>query len=115
MEDLENMLKRQVRYWCFRFRTETEEDGATADDAPKGLRERFEEMEWFQGWSKFGITWDVHDEDPFRIIPLKISLQDQWNAVIEKKVPELVKDESHVEKITKKKKAKKKTIKKGKK
>lgn len=110
--ELERMLRRKVRYWCFRFKTETEEDGANADDAPEGLRERFEGMEWFQGWHNFGNTWDVHDEDPFRIVPLKKSLVDQWDSVIEKKVPELVKVETHNDKITKKKKAKKKTKKK---
>jgi len=110
------MTRRQLRYWLFRFKTETEEDGVSAEGSPEGLREKFEDMEWFQGWANFGITWDVHLEDFHRIIPLKKSLAEQWDEILEKTVPELVKDETHVEKITKKKakkKAKKKTIKKG--
>jgi len=109
---LDEMTRRQIRYWLFRFRTETEENGASAEGSPEGLREKFEDMEWFQNWENFGITWDVHDEDFFRIVPLKQSLSDQWNRVLEEKVPELIKDETHNEKITKKKtkkKSKKKT------
>lgn len=110
--NLDDLPRRKVRYWLFRFRTELEEDGANADDAPEGLREHFEGLEWFQGWGKFGFTWDVHEEDKFRIVPLHASLHDQWNKTIEEKVPELVKVETHNDKITKKKKASKKKAKK---
>lgn len=104
---LDDMTKRQVRYWLFRFKTELEDDGASASDAPRGLRKLFEGMEWFQGWNNFSVTWDVNHEEPFRIIPLKVSLDEQWNKTLEEKVPEMVKADSHIEKITKKKSKKK--------
>jgi len=82
----EDLHRRKVRYWCFRFRTEAEE-GVDASDAPKGLKEKFEEMEWFQGWSKFGVTWDVHEKFKFQIVPRKSTIHEDWDKVIANKFP----------------------------
>ena len=74
------LTRRQVRYWCFRFRTASEKGGAPALGAPRGLRKRFEEHAHFGGWENYGITWDVSDTDPFTLVPLRISLEVQWNT-----------------------------------
>jgi hypothetical protein len=72
------LTRHEVRYWLFRFRT-AETGGASAEGAPLGLRERFEGHPHFSGWSSFGVTWDVA-EDPFVLVPLRHSLEEQWNS-----------------------------------
>lgn len=76
---LQDLPRSKVRYWCFRFKTE-EDGGADASDAPKGLKKLFEDMRWFTKWTEFGITWDVDENDAFDIVPLKTSLEEQWNT-----------------------------------
>ena len=85
---LEKLTRRKVRYWCFRFHTEAI-DGVDSSDAPEGLKEKFEEMEWFQGWDKFGVSWDISEEDNFRIVPRKTSIHQDWDKVIMSKFPVL--------------------------
>lgn len=80
MEELTSLTRRQVRYWLFRFRVETESKGAPAEGAPVGLREYFEEHAHFLGWEVFGITWDVSADDPYVIVPLRHSLETMWNT-----------------------------------
>ena len=112
---LEKLTRRKVRYWCFRFLTEQVE-GIDASDAPEGLKERFEEMEWFQGWKKFGVTWDIAEDDFFRIVPRKTSIHQDWDKVIMSKFPvlPLEKTEEPILKSVPKVKKTKKTKKKGK-
>lgn len=125
--NLEELPHRKVRYWLFRFRTECDK-GVSAAEAPEGLKIKFENLEWFQGWENFGISWDVHADDCFRIVPLKQSLDDDWNQILERVTIELVPDEKHVDRViaarekeeevitkSKKKKSKKKAKKKSKK
>ena len=76
---LEGLGRRKVRYWCFRFRTEAE-GGPLADEAPQGVREHFESLDWFKGWATFNVEWDVHDTDYGRIVPLDRNPLDVWNA-----------------------------------
>ncbi len=79
MSNLSELSRRQVRYWCFRLHTESI-GAAKADGCPEGLREHFEAHMWFPGWKKFGISWDVHPDNPLDIVPLKRSLESTWNA-----------------------------------
>jgi hypothetical protein len=88
---LEDLTRRQARYWYFRFRTAAEA-GAPAKGAPAGLKKRLEAHPYFGGWEGFGITWDVGD-DPFSPVPLRISLEVQWNTEAMASARELPKPE----------------------
>ena len=76
------MTRREIRYWFFRFRTELESDGASAEGAPEGLREQYENHPHFGGWDNFGVTWDLDSDDVDVIVPLRFSLEQQWNSEI---------------------------------
>jgi len=85
---LSNLTKRQVRYWCFRFKTEA--DGIrSAEGAPEGLKRHFESLEWFTSWKDFTVTWDVVESSPLQIRPLKESAEKIWNRVLEENAKEL--------------------------
>lgn len=75
---LSNLTKRQIRYWCFRFHSESTA-GTVATDAPDGLKVHFEGLPWFPGWKSYGVTWDVDPKNTLDIKPLKQSLVDVWN------------------------------------
>ena len=85
---MDNLTKRQIRYWCFRFRTEAE-GGVSADGAPIGLKEHFEELEWFSEWKDFSLTWDVKEDSPLEMIRLKENAEDEWQKVVEANAKEL--------------------------
>jgi len=74
------LTRHEIRYWCFRFNTATKPEGSPATGSPTGLRKDFENNPHFGGWEGFGVTWDVDKEDPYRIVPLRHSLDTQWNT-----------------------------------
>src|SRR3990167_2444990 len=80
---MNKLTKRQVRYWCFRFRTQYE-GGVTADGAPIGLMAHFESLEWFSSWKEFSLTWDVKEDFPLEIKRLKENAEEEWKKVVEK-------------------------------
>lgn len=88
MANLSNLSKRQVRYWCFRFKTEA--DGIrSADGAPEGLKNYFESLEWFTSWKDFTVTWDVVESSPLKMRRLKRSAEEEWNDVLAENAREL--------------------------
>lgn len=73
--------RRKMRYWMSRFKRELETDGAVpADEAPAGMKAGWEADPHFGGWENFHITWDVDEEDFTRVVPLRFSLEQQWNT-----------------------------------
>ena|SRR3989344_4561556 len=86
---MDKLTKRQVRYWCFRFRTE-DEGGAKADGAPRGLKNHFEDLEWFSDWKDFSLIWDVKEDSPLEIRRLKENAEDEWQKIVEKNAKVLV-------------------------
>jgi len=86
---MNNLTKRQIRYWCFRFRTEVE-GGAPASGAPAGLKKHFEDIEWFSSWKDFSLVWDVKEDSPLEMIRLKENAEEVWRKVIEANAKELV-------------------------
>jgi len=85
--------RRIVRYWCFRFQTEVS-GGASADDAPKGLRTYFEKQDLFSNWNNFAVKWDVDRLDPFTLVRRAKSVWREWDDALVKDVPILP---SHLE------------------
>lgn len=98
--ELEKLMRRTVRYWCFRFRTEVLE-GVSSNGAPEGLKKHIESIEGFGGWDKFAGSWDFpHDPscglDPcecartiidYRIIPRRFSVWEEWHATVRAEAP----------------------------
>lgn len=78
---LEDLPRSQVRYWCFRFRSEAE-GISKATGAPRGLRKHFEGQAGFPGWALFGESWDVGSDDPLVMVARRHSIHEEWNALL---------------------------------
>ena len=72
-------IRKQVRYWLFRLKTEAD-GGPAAQDVPRGLRGYYKKQEWFDGWENFGVTWDVAAEDPLETWPRDESIEEEWES-----------------------------------
>jgi len=68
---MEELTRREVRYWLFRFGTEARGD-AKANGAPPGLKAHFEEqmddlnirfLNKKDFWDNFAKKWDVDEDD----------------------------------------------------
>jgi len=88
MAAYEELSRRQIRYWCFRFKTEAE-GGPPATGAPRGLRQRLEGEDAFEGWRKFAITWDVDEDEPLVVIPRNFSVWEDWDRTLRRVVKPL--------------------------
>jgi hypothetical protein len=75
-------LRKQVRYWLFRLKTEAD-GGPKAVGVPRGLRAYFKKAEWFDGWENFGVTWDVESDDPTTTRPRYESIHEEWDHKID--------------------------------
>jgi hypothetical protein len=78
MSKFDELGRRKLRYWCFRFKQEAD-GGPSSDDAPLGLRADLEAAEHFGGWENYGVTWDW-DSAGDRVVPIRYSLEQTWNA-----------------------------------
>ena len=89
---MEELGRRQVRYWLFRFRTQAE-GGSKANDAPPGLRETFEEHRGSKTkrefWLAFAVSWDVGENNPLEMVSRKFSVWEEWNAILRQSVKTL--------------------------
>lgn len=84
------LIRRGVRYRLFRLKNEAE--GGATIETPEGFKEHYEAQKWFDGWDKFGITWDVGDpvrpqprgsENPLEVVPRYVSVQEEWEDVVD--------------------------------
>lgn len=88
------MTRRQTRYWFFRLhQAALGEEGASLDDVPSGFVEKWENHPYFGGWDKFGVTWDLAPESTDTIVPLRHSLEQEWNREVSASARELPKTE----------------------
>lgn len=74
-------LRRKLRYWCFRLRSEVE--GISDAEAPSELVDLYEDQQWFDGWGNFGATWDLDEEDPLVVVPRWRTIHEEWDEVIQ--------------------------------
>lgn len=74
-------VKRQARYWCFRFKSEAD-GGSSAKGRPPLFKEYIEGLEGFGGWHNFAVTWDIEGANPFKIFARDFSVWEEWNAVM---------------------------------
>jgi hypothetical protein len=76
----EELTRRKLRYWLFRFRNEAE-GGCIVEDAPYGLRVEFQAEKFFDmsgGWAGFCVKWDVEEELPFAMVPTDSDMWQDW-------------------------------------
>ena len=94
---MEELTRREVRYWLFRFGTEARGD-AKANGAPPGLKAHFEEqmddlnirfLNKKDFWDNFAKKWDVDEDDYWSVVPSKFSVWDEWEAVLRQVAPVL--------------------------
>lgn len=76
-------VKRQARYWCYRFRTEAT-GGMEASGAPPGFKEYVESLGGFGGWDLFADKWDITGENPFMIVYRLMSVWQEWEQTMER-------------------------------
>lgn len=56
-------------------------------DIPKGFKESFENQKFFRGWINYHVTWDVDEEDAWKVVPRGLSLEEEWHKQLRKVVP----------------------------
>ena len=102
-----NLPRRMIRYWLYRFKKEAEE-GTPSNGSPEGLKDYFEKIPGFSGFSEFAVSWDIpHLEDckksktqfnvcsctrqivPLQIVYRQFSIQEEWRATIRAEAPVL--------------------------
>ena len=92
--NMNKLTRKQIRYICFRIQTEKnggEKVGELkfADE----VKEHIESQDCFGGWEKFAQTWDVDEKAPLVVVIRTISIQSEWNKIVEKEARELPKSE----------------------
>lgn len=90
---MNDLTRRNVRYICFRLRTEALGGVKATGDGilthVQEIKDHMSEQSYFGGWEKFGVTWDV-DEKAYLVVVLLIkSLESEWNAVVKENAIDL--------------------------
>lgn len=80
--------RKEVRYKLYRLRTEAE-GKCSAHHIDAEFRASFEGQPLFKGWRFFGELWDVALIDPMTIVSRANSEQEEWDAVIRAKYPQV--------------------------
>jgi hypothetical protein len=92
---MDKLIRREIRYICFRIQTETE-GGNKATSEEEGpmkyadeIKSHMESQDDFGGWRNFAKTWDVDQKAPLVIVARTKSIQSEWNAVLAKEAKDL--------------------------
>lgn len=92
---MNNLTRRNIRYICFRLQTEAEGE-SKAEVEETGLMSYVEKVKKlmegqpeFEGWKKFGKTWDVDEKNPLVAVNRNTSIQNEWNKVLKEEAKEL--------------------------
>ena len=92
---MEELTRSNIRYICFRLKTESE-GGPKASPTDSvvmshvaEVKEHMETQEFFGGWDKFGITWDVDSISPWVVVRRRTSLETEWNKQVARNAREL--------------------------
>lgn len=78
-------VRRRIRYWMFRLRTEANED-RPADGLPEGLKSFYEDSEHFDGWENFATTWDVTEQNPLVTTWRFQSVEEEYEQKLEAEI-----------------------------
>ncbi|MGW8177414.1 MAG: hypothetical protein ACWGQW_01240 [bacterium] len=85
------MTRREVKYLLARLRAHAE-SGAVLPELPEGFAASFEKQEGFRGWVNYHVTWDVDDEDVWRVVSRDKSQEEEWHEEILPKLPIITPD-----------------------
>lgn len=85
----EKLLRRKIRYACFRIQTYIINGHPKYDDSHQEIKDKIESLPDFEGWEKFGKTWDIATPDPIIIVKRKWSIEEEWLAILKHVVPVL--------------------------
>ena len=93
---MDELTRRQIRYICFRLQIEAEGGNkAKKDNGPlkfiDEIKEHMETQDNFGGWEKFAQTWDVDEKSPLVVVNRTMSIQSEWNKIVEKEARDLPK------------------------
>ena len=92
--NMENLTRRNIRYICFRIQIEEVEGRSSKGDGilafVSEVKAHIEGQDMFNGWAKFGHTWDVDEKAPLVVVSRVSSLQSDWNKVVEKNAKDIV-------------------------
>jgi hypothetical protein len=81
------MTRKQVKRLLALLKTEAEKDKSFGLELPEGFKASFENQSLFKGWVNYHVTWDVDDNDVWKVISLKQSRVDDWHDELRKVVP----------------------------
>jgi len=91
------MDRKQVKRLLALLKAEAEYGRETEIDLPEGFKESFETQPAFRGWINYHVTWDVHADDVWRVVPRKTSLVAEWHNELIKLIPVILPDGQVVE------------------
>lgn len=78
-------LRHNIRYACFRRQKELN-DGVKCPKEMKDLVKPIEQIEGFEGWENFAVTWDISHPDPITIVKRLWSIQQEHEQMLERVV-----------------------------
>lgn len=82
------MTRIQIKRLLALLKAQVEYDKTFDDiDIPEGFVESFENQKHFKGWINYHVTWDVDENDSWKVISLKMSREQEWHDTLEKVVP----------------------------
>ena len=76
-------LRHDVRYACFRIQKERVE-GVECPEELKNLVKEIEDVEGFEGWRNFAVTWDISTPDPIQVVKRMWSIEQEHNQMLER-------------------------------
>lgn len=78
-------LRHDLRYACFRIQKEINE-GVECPQEMKDLVKSIEDMEGFEGWQNFAVTWDISHPDPITVVQRMWSIEQEHEQMLERVV-----------------------------
>lgn len=86
------MTRQKVKRLLALLKAKAEYNREIIFDVPKGFIESFEKQDNFRGWINYHVTWDVDNDDVWKVIIRKISLAAEWQRELVKVVPVITPD-----------------------
>lgn len=81
------MTRKRIKRLLALLKAEAEHGRVLGFELPEGFRETFEKQKTFRGWVNYHVTWDVADDDAWKVVSLRESRVDTWNRALAKRLP----------------------------
>lgn len=77
-----------IKYKLALLRDQVETGNKPVEEITEEFKRSFSSQKHFMGWLNFEKTWYIDQEnDPWKVIPLKRALVEEWHDVLRKFVP----------------------------